>query len=127
VGLGGAIGALGRHGIGTWTKTSLQSFPWPTLLINFVGSAALGVFTAAALARGWGMHERLFFAVGVCGGFTTFSTFSIQVIELVYERSWRSASTYIALSLMLCIGGCFLGGHFGRLLFSKHSPGNPFG
>ena len=131
VAFGGALGATLRYWIGFFAKTAIQPFPWPTLLINCVGSALLGAFAAAALTRGWGWQGRLFFAVGVCGGFTTFSTFSYEVIDLFYEKSWRVAGVYALLSLILSVGCCFAGGHFARAAFQNKEGGalarNPFG
>ncbi|MBS1723457.1 MAG: fluoride efflux transporter CrcB [Armatimonadetes bacterium] len=131
VAFGAAIGANARYWFSTLARAWAQPFPWPTLLINLVGSVLLGAFSAAALARGWGWQGRLFFAVGLCGGFTTFSTFSFEVLDLMYQRSWKLAGLYAALSLALCVLGCFVGGHFGRLLFSPHpvrieTTNNPF-
>jgi fluoride exporter len=128
---GAALGANARYWIGALTKASTQSFPWPTMLINILGSALLGAFTAAALLRGWGWQWRLFFAVGLCGGFTTFSTFSYEVIDAFYERSWRVAALYALLSFVLCVAGCLAGGHFTRIALqssgdSQPSNGNPF-
>jgi len=124
---GAAIGANARYWIGFLTKASTQSFPWPTLLINCLGSALLGAFTAAALAKGWGWQWRLFFAVGLCGGFTTFSTFSFEVIDTFYQRSWRLAGLYAIASLVLCVAFCLIGGHFGRILFvGPGGAANPF-
>lgn len=111
---GAAIGANARYWIGYAFKATTQPFPWPTLLVNVLGSCLLGAFSALALARGWGGQSRLFFAVGLCGGFTTFSTFAYEFITTGYERSWKVSVAYAALSLVLCIGACFLGGHLGR-------------
>jgi len=132
VALGAAIGANSRFWLGVLTNASKQPFPWPTLLINIVGSTLLGAFSAAAILRGLDSQWRLFFAVGVCGGFTTFSTFSFEVIDLFYEKSWRAAGFYALLSFVLSVGGCFLGGHIARVLLSQpHQKqpenGNPFG
>ena len=129
IAFGAALGANARYWIGFFCKANVQEFPWPTLLINVLGSALLGVFFAAALDRGWGHSARLFFAVGLCGGFTTFSTFSFEVIDTFHRRSWKMAAAYAALSLVLCVAGCLVGGHFGRVLFANRPPasnGNPF-
>ena len=130
IALGAALGANGRYWIGYACKASVQEFPWPTLLINVIGSLLLGAFSAAAIERGWGQPARVFFAVGVCGGFTTFSTFSFEVIDAFYRRSWKLAGAYALLSLVLCVAGCLAGGHFGRLLFANKPPvsngSNPF-
>ena len=117
VALGAAIGANARYWIGYWAKAQVQTFPWPTLVINLVGSFLLGAFSAAALSLGWGWQSRLFFAVGLCGGFTTFSTFSFEVIELMEQRSWKLVSAYALGSVVLCVAGCLMGVHVGRALF----------
>jgi len=131
VALGAAIGANARYWIGFLAKASTQPFPWPTMTINILGSMLLGAFSAAAIMRGWGWQGRLFFAVGVCGGFTTFSTFSFEVIDLFYEKSWRLASLYALLSFTLSIAGCLAGGHLARILLTHPAQvppanGNPF-
>lgn len=120
VAFGAALGANARYWIGVAAKAQTQSFPWPTLLINTLGSLLLGAFAAIALAKGWGHQSRLFFAVGLCGGFTTFSTFSFESLELA-NRSLKAATIYIIASLILCVGGCLAGGHFSRVLLTKVS------
>lgn len=115
VALGAALGANLRFWIGVWARAIDQVFPWPTLAINVLGSFALGAFSAAAIERGWGQPSRLFFAVGLCGGFTTFSTFSFEVVDLFFRRSWRMAAFYAGVSLALCVAGCLVGGHVGRI------------
>jgi CrcB protein len=117
VAFGASLGANARYWIGYFCKSNIQEFPWPTLIINVLGSLLLGAFSAAALERGWGWPARLFFAVGVCGGFTTFSTFSFETINLA-RSSIRVAALYVLLSLVLSIGACFAGVHFGRIAFS---------
>ena len=114
VGIGAMIGANARYWIGYFAKSTSLPFPWHTLFINVLGSALLGAFTAAALIKGWGNNHRLFFAVGLCGGFTTFSTFSFEIIDLYYRKSWKMAALYMVLSFVLGVGACFLGGHVAR-------------
>ena len=131
VALGAAIGANARYWIGFLTNASKQPFPWPTLTINVIGSMLLGAFSAVAILRGWGWQGRLFFAVGVCGGFTTFSTFSFEVVDLFYEKSWRIAGLYAFISFVLSVGGCLAGAHFARMMLSQPNHelpknGNPF-
>jgi len=119
VAMGAAVGANARYWISYFTHATQQPFPWPTLLINILGSMLLGAFTAASVLKGWGPPARLVFAVGVCGGFTTFSTFSFEVLDLFYEKSWRLAGIYAVLSLILSVGGCLAGGHLARVLLVK--------
>ncbi len=131
IAVGAAIGANARYWIGYFAQSARHTFPWPTMLINILGSFLLGAFIAAAVLKGWGWQGRLFFAVGVCGGFTTFSTFSVEVLDLFYEKSWRMAGLYAMASLFLSIAGCLAGGHITRVLLSRPSDvpksnGNPF-
>lgn len=116
---GAAVGANLRYWIGVGARSTAQSFPWPTMLINILGSMVLGAFAAVAIHKGWGWQARLFVAVGLCGGFTTFSTFSFEFLDLVTRRSWKMALVYALLTFTLSIGACFLGGHFGRVLSEK--------
>jgi CrcB protein len=112
VGLGGAIGAIGRYGFSVlalryWTGT----FPLATLLINIVGSFAMGLLMGllAKLTPDWGPPARLFLAVGILGGFTTFSAFSLEVIALL-ERGEISASlTYALLSVVVSVAALYFG------------------
>jgi CrcB protein len=119
VGLGAFIGANFRYWIHAATDALNRPFPWPTLLINVLGSTLLGAWTAVSLMKGWGWEGRLFFAVGLCGGFTTFSTFSLEVIKTFYERGWRLAAAYAFLSLALCVFGCLSGSHLARMGMEK--------
>jgi len=124
VALGASLGANARFWISFIFRANIQEFPWPTLLINVLGSFLLGMFSAAALERGWPTSARAFFAVGVCGGFTTFSTFSFEVIDLAFRKSWKVAIAYAILSGLLSIGCCFAGGHLGRIAFGQAYKGN---
>ena len=119
VALGAAVGANMRYWIGYLAKASTQPWPWPTMLINILGSIILGVFAAASIERGWGDGWKLLIAVGLCGGFTTFSTFSFETVDLILQKNYGVAGGYMIGSLTLCIGGCFLGGHFAAIAFRR--------
>jgi CrcB protein len=83
VGLGGALGAVARYLLGTWIATRVSpDFPWSTFLIGIV----LGLASAGQLSN----EARLFLAVGVLGGYTTFSTFSYESLELLADGSMRA-------------------------------------
>ena len=91
-------------------------FPWGTLLINVLGSAIIGLVAGLTLTSGRvAMHPdvRIFLMVGVCGGFTTFSAFSLQTLELLQSGEFWPAVGYVAGSVALCIlavwGGWLLG------------------
>ena len=104
VALGGAIGSVARYFLGTQVGVG-QEFPWATLLINSSGSFAIGAAaTLAAEGRWLASNEgRLFFMTGVCGGFTTFSAFSLQVVEMFQIGDFAPAFGYIAGSVLLCL------------------------
>ncbi len=120
VGIGGAIGAMSRHGMSLLvSRYWLGSFPLATLLINILGSVCMGLFMGA-MARtfpAWGNEARLFVAVGILGGFTTFSAFSLDAVTLIERGEAGQAVLYALLSVVVCLGGLYLG-----LLMTRGSP-----
>lgn len=116
IGAGGAIGAMARHGVGALALRLLgPNFPWGTLTVNFVGSAAMGLFIAWLAARE--PHSsvlRAFVATGVLGGFTTFSTFALDAVTLYRDRTLTIAGAYVLASVVLSIAGLFAGLAAGR-------------
>ena len=112
VGLGGALGAMARFGVGQIIgRLWPMSFPLATLLINLVGSLAMGLFVGlmARWLPAWQSDARLFVAVGILGGFTTFSTFSLDTIVLIERGEVVAAGAYVLLSVVLCLIGLYLG------------------
>ncbi|MDO9362042.1 MAG: fluoride efflux transporter CrcB [Sphingopyxis sp.] len=108
--IGGAIGAGARHLVGQAMLARLgPGFPWSTLSINIVGSLLMGLLVGA-LARGdGGDTARLFFGVGILGGFTTFSSFSME-FWMLFERGQNAqAAAYILASVIGAIAACGLG------------------
>ncbi|MFL1464183.1 fluoride efflux transporter FluC [Roseococcus sp. DSY-14] len=101
---GGALGSAARWGVSLWLP-----WPWATLLVNGLGSAAIG----ALAAQGVSGPARLFLVTGVLGGFTTFSAFSLET-ALLWERAPWQAALYVAASLGLGLGGFALGWWAGR-------------
>ncbi len=112
VGVGGALGAMARFGVGGLIGRMLPGdFPLATLVINVVGSVLMGLF-AGALAKlvpSWGETARLFIAVGVLGGFTTFSSFSLETVLLLERGHFTAAGAYVLLSVVVCLAGLYLG------------------
>src|SRR5262245_7252153 len=89
VALGGALGAVVRYwGDAAITRLTGAGFPWGTLAINIAGSAAIGVWFALTPPERGTMASHLFFSVGVLGGFTTFSAFSVQTLQLAQSGDW---------------------------------------
>lgn len=122
IALGGALGSMARYGVGVWftTLTGLV-FPWNTLMINISGSMAIGFFATATGPAGrmtLPIDGRAFLLVGICGGFTTFSAFSLQTLELVRHGRLLLAGTNILLSLTLCLVAVALG-HWLAALFGR--------
>jgi CrcB protein len=93
---GGALGALARYGIGLAAPTPTGAFPWGTFGINVVGCLAIGALLVL-VTEVWAPHRLLrpFLAVGVLGGFTTFSTYALEVRELVVGDSVGIAAAYL--------------------------------
>ena len=120
VGLGGAIGAMSRYGVSILVgRIWPHAFPLGTLLINIAGSAAMGLFIGI-LARTlppWQEEARLFVAIGILGGFTTFSSFSLDTIALMERGEMLQAGLYVLLSVVVCLIGLYLG-----LLVTRGSP-----
>ncbi|SFZ81153.1 camphor resistance protein CrcB [Devosia enhydra] len=112
VGLGGALGAIARYGSGVLTGRFWPSaFPIVTLSINVLGSLLMGLLIGA-LARftpAWQAEARLFLAIGVLGGFTTFSSFSLDTIALIERGEIGQALLYVGLSVVLSLGALALG------------------
>ena len=109
--LGGGIGAALRHGINIAGMRTLGSdFPYATFFINVTGSIVMGVAAAYFAFRGdISQHWRLFLTTGVLGGYTTFSTFSLDA-ALLYERDqYLACALYVIGSVVLAIGGLFTG------------------
>ena len=111
VAFGGALGAVFRYalmsGIGHFTHAG---FPYATLIVNVTGSFALGaLIEIMALSWSPGLEMRSFLVIGVLGAFTTFSTFSQDVIFLIERGQFPSAGGYIALSVILSIAALFAG------------------
>ena len=118
VAAGGAIGSVARYlvGIGS-TRPFGLAFPWGTLIINIAGSFLIGAF-AEMFALKWNLPQdaRVFLTVGICGGFTTFSTFSLDVYVLMERGDWWLAASYIAGSVVLSIAALIAALHVVRAL-----------
>ncbi|MBT3373908.1 MAG: fluoride efflux transporter CrcB [Rhodospirillaceae bacterium] len=111
VAFGGALGALGRHLIsGQVMRWMGSGFPWGTMTVNILGSFILGVLVEYMALR-WSatLEMRGFLVVGVLGGFTTFSAFSLDVVLLLERGSLGPAFAYIAGNLLLSVCGLFAG------------------
>jgi CrcB protein len=104
--IGSALGGLLRYAITRWTLALSVSFPYGTILINVLGSFVIGYFGTLTLQSGkyaTSDNVRLFVMVGICGGFTTFSSFSLQTFDLLRTGAWGRALANVALSVALCL------------------------
>ncbi len=105
--LGGALGTLARYLLSLWALPISRDLPWGTILINVSGSFLIGLFGTLTLASGRvpvSENLRLFVMIGICGGFTTFSSFSLQTLDLLHSGAVIRASLNITLSVVLCVG-----------------------
>jgi fluoride exporter len=107
VALGGAIGTTGRYWLsGVVARAFGETFPWGTLIINVTGSFVIGFFAALTGPDGRvfaSSTTRQFVMVGLCGGYTTFSSFSLQTLNLMNDGEWANAAANIGLSVILCL------------------------
>lgn len=113
VAIGSAIGGMTRYGVGILAARAWgTAFPTGTLLINIVGSFIIAFYGALTLANGpmpASPVTRTLVMVGFCGGFTTFSSFSLQAMELLQAGEMGRAALYILGSVVLCLAGAFFG------------------
>ncbi len=119
VAAGGAIGAAMRYGVASLLPAT--SWPWPTLVVNVTGGFLVGVLTGWLAQRGGADHEqiRLFAAVGLLGGFTTFSAFSLETVQMIERGRYGLAGVYCAISVLAAIGALFIGLFVARRLLGQ--------
>ena len=98
VALGGALGSVARYWVALAAAPWSQSVPWGTVGINIVGSFVIGAVAGLAPTDA----TRLFVMTGICGGFTTFSAFSLQTFELLRAGAWGRALLNVAASVLFC-------------------------
>ena len=119
VAVGGAMGSVARFWLtGAMTALTGSRFPWGTLLINVLGSLVIGLVAGMTLTPARvGVHPdiRIFLMTGICGGFTTFSAFSLQTLELMQNGDVVPAFGYAAGSVVLCVAATYCGWMLGRL------------
>ena len=115
IAIGSALGGMARHWCSVAGMRVLgETFPWPTLFVNVLGSFIIGLFATLTGPEGRflaGATTREFVMVGVLGGYTTFSAFSLQTLSLMQDDRWAAACLYIGLSVLLCLLGVWVG-HF---------------
>lgn len=113
IGIGSTLGGLARYGVGLLGPALWPiPFPWSTIFINITGSFVIGGFATLTAPDGRlyvGPLGRQFVMVGLCGGYTTFSSFSLETLTLLQQGRPLAAAANILLSLVLCLLGVWLG------------------
>ena len=111
VAVGSAIGGCARYGVGlAIARRSASLFPWGTFLVNVTGCFAIGLFMAVAAERlALDPRWRLFIAIGVCGGYTTFSSFAYETTKLVEGREYAFAAANVVGSSLAGLAAVWLG------------------
>ncbi len=121
IAMGGALGSVGRYWLNGIVSARFETFPMGTLAINVIGSFIIGVLAALTMPEGRMSSESRAFAtqfvmIGICGGFTTFSTFSLQTLNLLREREWLYAGGNVLWSVAVCLIATWLGYLLGSAL-----------
>lgn len=115
VAAGSALGGVARYLVAVGLAAQSRAFPVATLLVNLAGAFLLGV-VVRAMGDGPAVGPRLFLAVGFCGGFTTFSTFSLELVRLLQAGMAGRAAAYVGASVMLSLAAVSAGLLAGRVL-----------
>lgn len=122
VAAGGALGAMARYGLGVAAGRLAPNaaWPWGTFAANVIGGLAMGLLVGWLALRGGTQQEmvRLFAAVGVLGGFTTFSSYSLEAVLMIERRDYGMAAAYVVGSVVLAIAALFVGLMISRRAFA---------
>jgi CrcB protein len=113
VGAGGALGSIGRFALASLFAEALgERFPWGTIAVNVSGCFIIGLVGMATAPVGRipaPLDVRQFLMIGVCGGYTTFSSFSLQTLTLMRAGAWAEAGANVAISVIACVAAVWLG------------------
>ncbi len=113
IALGSALGGVARYSMQGWAARSLgPTFPWGTLFVNIIGCTFIGWFATMTAPEGRilvASTTRQFVMVGICGGFTTFSSFSLETLNLARAGEPGRAMAYVLASVLVCLLGVWLG------------------
>ncbi|MBO7937320.1 MULTISPECIES: fluoride efflux transporter CrcB [unclassified Streptomyces] len=115
VAVGGAVGASARYGAALLWPTPVDAFPWTTFWVNVVGCAVIGVFMVV-ITDVWAAHRlvRPFFGTGVLGGFTTFSTYAVDIQRLVDHGRPATGLLYLAGTMLAALAAVWTAAHLTR-------------
>ena len=122
IGLGSALGGMGRY----WcteamTRAYGTSFPWGTIFVNVSGSLVIGILATVFEPEGRlfsSPNARVFLMIGICGGYTTFSSFSLETMNLLRDGHWLWAGANVAGSVLLCVTAVWIG-HLGAAVLTR--------
>jgi CrcB protein len=118
IGLAGGLGSMGRYWIGTWVSRAFGdkvSLPLATMSVNIIGSLLMGLLVGVIASRGEvDARWRMILGIGFLGGFTTYSSFALETVGLLEEKSPANAAMYLALTLFCAGFACFVGLYIGR-------------
>lgn len=122
VGLGSALGGMGRYWCSGFIARNFgEIFPWGTIIVNVAGSLLIG-FLATSLAGDGRLlvapDARAFLMIGICGGYTTFSSFSLETLNLMRDGEWTWAVANVVFSVVLCLIAVWLG-HVGASALNR--------
>ncbi|MFE1955103.1 fluoride efflux transporter FluC [Streptomyces sp. NPDC059524] len=122
VAAGGAIGACARYGAALIWPTAPGAFPWTTLAVNAIGCAVIGVFMVV-ITDVWAAHRlvRPFFGTGVLGGFTTFSTYAVDIRRLTDAGAARTALGYLGLTAVTALAAVWAAAHLTRRVVERRT------
>jgi CrcB protein len=113
IAIGSALGGMARYGCsGLAARLIGETFPWGTIIVNVLGSLIIGFFATLTGPDGRIFADTLtrqFVMIGFCGGYTTFSSLSLQTLNLVQDGEWWLAGVYIALSVITCLAAVWAG------------------
>lgn len=119
IGIGGILGTLCRYGVQLWMPVTNEGFPWAVLLINAIGSLFLGWFFTIAIPGKITPQLRLAMGTGFTGAFTTFSTFTLDIVRLSEAGMWGKAVVYLVVSLSAGLLLCALGMKLGQRMLGE--------
>ena len=116
IALGSALGGVARYAFQVWgVRLMGDAFPWGTMVVNIIGCGIIGFFAAFNVRA----PIRQFVMVGILGGYTTFSSFSLETLNLARDGQWAKSAGYVLGSVVFCLLGVFLGNLLGVAVTEK--------
>ena len=107
--VGAGLGGVARFGISRWMTPPGAEFPWGTLAVNVSGSFLITFVIGWMHTRGMSVERQTFVAAGFCGGYTTFSAFSVETLRMIESGSWQRAAAYVFASVALALAAAYAG------------------